>query len=229
LPNRILREGILTSERIAKLSWPAEVFYRRLMSVVDDFGRYYATPTLLRAACYPFQLEKVSDSDIGKWIRETEEAALVRVYPAEDGKRYLELRDFRQQVRAKASKFPQPRADVQQLHSVCVADAQQVRADAHLVVSVVEDECGAAPKSRRRSPKVPLPEGFGLSERVIEWAKEQGFDRLPEHLDAFRLKAVANDYRYADWDSAFMAAVKADWARLGVSSSKGRDKFAGAL
>jgi hypothetical protein len=98
VPNRILREGILTSERIAKLAWPAEVFYRRLMSVVDDFGRYHAHPTLLRAACYPLQLEKVSDSDIGKWILATEEAGLVRVYPAEDGKRYLELMDFRQQI-----------------------------------------------------------------------------------------------------------------------------------
>src|SRR5690606_33624040 len=62
MPNRILREGILTSPRIAKLGWPEEVFYRRLMSVVDDFGRYYADPGLLRAACYPRQLNKVSDS-----------------------------------------------------------------------------------------------------------------------------------------------------------------------
>jgi uncharacterized phage protein (TIGR02220 family) len=132
VPNRILREGILTSERIAKLAWPAEVFYRRLMSVVDDFGRYHAHPTLLRAACYPLQLEKVSDSDIGKWILATEEAGLVRVYPAEDGKRYLELMDFRQQMRAKASKYPQPPPDVGQTHSTCVADAKQLPASAHL-------------------------------------------------------------------------------------------------
>jgi hypothetical protein len=226
MPNRILREGILTSDRIARLSWPAEVFYRRLMSVVDDFGRYYANPTLIRAACYPLQLEIVSDSDIGKWTRETEEAALVRVYPAEDGKRYLELLDFRQQVRAKGSKFPSPAT---QMNSECVADAQQVIADAHLVVVVSGDEGGAAPKSRRRSPKVPLPADFGLSERVIEWAKKQGHDRLPEHLDAFRLKAVANDYRYADWDAAFMAAITANWARLDTRPKGGPDRFAGAL
>jgi uncharacterized phage protein (TIGR02220 family) len=132
VPNRILREGILTSERIAKLAWPAEVFYRRLMSVVDDFGRYHAHPTLLRAACYPLQLEKVSDSDIGKWILATEEAGLVRVYPAEDGKRYLELMDFRQQMRAKASKYPQPPPLVGQTHSTCAADEQQLPASAHL-------------------------------------------------------------------------------------------------
>ena len=117
MPNRILREGILTSERMARLTWAEECFYRRLMSVVDDYGRYHAHPTLLRAACYPLQLEKVSDSDIGKWLLATEKAALVRVYPAQDGKRYLELLDFKQQVRAKTSKFPQPQADVVQLRS----------------------------------------------------------------------------------------------------------------
>lgn len=139
MPNRILREGILSSERIARLTWPEEVFYRRLMSVVDDFGRYYATPMLLRAACYPMQLNKVSDPDIEKWLTKCVEAALVRVYPAQDGKRYIELLDFKQQVRAKASKFPP-------MLCTCVADAQQTgnkcEACAHLDVVVFGDVSG---------------------------------------------------------------------------------------
>lgn len=133
MPNRILREGILTSERVERLNWAEEVFYRRLMSVVDDFGRYYARPSLVLAACYPLLLKKVSDSDIEKWLSACENAALVRVYPASDGKRYLQLLDFKQQVRAAASKFPP-------LPDVCVADAQQPQstgpASAHLDVSV---------------------------------------------------------------------------------------------
>jgi hypothetical protein len=119
LPNRILREGILTSERIAMLNWPEEVFYRRLMSVVDDFGRYHANPKLLRAACYPLLIDKVSDADVGKWLTSCVTAALVSVYPAPDGKRYLQMLDFRQQARAEKSKFPQ-------MQDNCVADAQQV-------------------------------------------------------------------------------------------------------
>ncbi len=111
MPNRIVREGILTSARMATLDWASEVFFRRLMSVVDDFGRYYADPGLLRAACYPRQLNKVSDSDIGKWMRCVAEAALVRVYPAEDGERYLEIVNFGQQVRTNKSKFPGPKGE----------------------------------------------------------------------------------------------------------------------
>lgn len=131
MPNRILREGILTSPRVAKLGWAEEVFYRRLMSVVDDFGRYYADPGMLRAACYPRMLNKVSDSDVGKWLTVCVTAALVRVYEAQDSERYLELLDFKQQMRAKNSKFPQPRSD-------CVADAQQLKSNDHLDVVVSE-------------------------------------------------------------------------------------------
>lgn len=145
MPNRIIREGILTSPRLAKLGWAEEVFYRRLLSVVDDFGRYYADEGMLRAACYPRQLNKVSDSDVGKWLRACADAALVRVYPAEDGESFLEVLKFDQQVRAKKSKFPNP-------PSTCAANATQTISkgnhlpeDAHLDVSVSVDVKPAVP------------------------------------------------------------------------------------
>lgn len=138
MPNRILREGILTSSRIAKLGWAEEVFYRRMHSVVDDFGRYFADPGMLRAACYPRQLNKVSDSDVGKWLHACAAADLVRVYQGEDGEQYLVLLDFNQQIRAKKSKFPDP-------PSTCIADAMQTPANAHLDVSVSEDVMPAEP------------------------------------------------------------------------------------
>jgi len=133
MPSRILREGILSSERVDLLSAPAEVFYRRLMSAVDDYGRFYAKPELLRAACFPLKLNKVGNPDIGKWILETREAALVRTYTV-DGKEYLEMLDFKQQVRTKVSKFPPPPGpaanNAQQMQSTCVADAQHLHTKA---------------------------------------------------------------------------------------------------
>jgi len=62
--------------------------------------------------------------------------------------------------------------------------------------------------------KVSLPSDFAVSPRVSAWATEKGFDRLPDHLDAFRRKAEMNAYRYVDWDLAFMEAVREDWAKL---------------
>lgn len=162
MPNRILREGILSSEPVCSLSWAAEVFYRRLMSKVDDHGRFDASPKLLRSGLYPLQIDKVSDADIGKWLTQVVEAGLVSVYPAADGKRYLELLKFGQQVRSK-SKYPGP-VDVQAsagdgaaLERAGNADpplapasnCSQVPADAHLGVFVSGDVFGDV------SPKPP--------------------------------------------------------------------------
>jgi hypothetical protein len=130
MPSRILREGILTSERVATLGWAEEIFYRRLMSVADDFGRYTANPKLLRAACYPLLINKVSDADIEKWLACVQKAALVSVYLAKDGKWYLEIKDFRQRTRASCSKFPPPPdgclTDDDQLSGTCPSPAHVV-------------------------------------------------------------------------------------------------------
>ncbi len=141
MPNRVLREGILTSERINLLSWEAEVFYRRLMSVVDDFGRFSAHPSLLRAALYPLKLDTVRDANMERLLAAVEQACLVRVYVV-DGKRYLEMHDFKQQIRAKQSKYPDPPSLDERTHSMCVADEKQLQSSAHLgeVGGEVEDE-----------------------------------------------------------------------------------------
>lgn len=70
-----------------------------------------------------------------------------------------------------------------------------------------------APKPKR-AIKTPIPDDFGVTERVAKWAVQRGFDRLEDHMDSFRRKAKANNYAYADWESAFMEAVREDWAKL---------------
>ncbi len=209
MPNRILREGILTSPRIAKLSWAAEAFYRRLMSVVDDFGRFHAHPMLLRAACYPLQLDKVSDSDIGKWMRETAEAALVRVYPAEDGKRYLELLDFRQQVRATKSKFPQPPTDATQVHSECLADAQHVRTETYSK-SETDSETKAGDRAERSQGS-----RLNLDSLPDEWRSyclqarpELIPDSVWENFRDYWAGVAGKDGRKADWLATWRGWVR---------------------
>ncbi len=128
MPSRIIREGILGSDRVNRLSLEAELFYRRLMSVVDDYGRFDGRPVLLRASCYRLRLDDVSEADILKYLTECETNDLIRMY-AQNGepqtipirasdldnvlkdrnlRPFLEYVDFRQKVRAKESKFPDP-------------------------------------------------------------------------------------------------------------------------
>jgi hypothetical protein len=107
MPDRIVRAKILTSDAVNILSWPAEVFYRRLMSIVDDYGRYDARPAILRGALYPLKLDKVSDADVVKWLGECSKAGLVSVYQVEQ-KDYLEVLKFGQRLRAMKSQYPPP-------------------------------------------------------------------------------------------------------------------------
>lgn len=69
-------------------------------------------------------------------------------------------------------------------------------------------------KAKPNPKKTVIPPDFGISARVRDWASDKGFGQLEEHLGAFRRKVAANGYRYADWDAAFMEAVREDWAKL---------------
>lgn len=223
MPSRVLREGILTSDRVDKLSIPAELFYRRLMSVVDDFGRFDARPVILKVNCYPLRVDVVREADISRWIAECEKAGLIVLY-AVDSKPYLGLTDFRQAVRAKQSKYPPP-ANAPPMRSTCDADATRVhsRCDAHAPVVEDEDEDederarqarllpAPAPPPRRKSP---LPADFVVSERVAAWAKEKGHTMLDRHLEHFIGLAKARGYKYLDWDEALMNAIRGNWANL---------------
>lgn len=114
MPDRVLRQNILTSDAVNQLSWAGEVFYRRLMSVADDFGRYEARPSILRAFLYSLKLDRVSDSDVVKWLGECSKAGLVRIYSV-DNKEYLEILKFDQRLRIMKSKYPDPADKCQQM------------------------------------------------------------------------------------------------------------------
>lgn len=142
VPNRVLREGIITSERVNALSDTEEVFYRRLMSIVDDYGRHDARVSILRAALYPLRLDQVSEADVSAYLDACSRQCLVRLYKA-DGKPYLELLDFRQHVRAKDSKCPAPDSQETGKCSADAVQAQRIRsASAHEDGGGVEDGIG---------------------------------------------------------------------------------------
>lgn len=213
MPNRIVRDAILTSESVCSLGWPAEVFYRRLMSIVDDYGRCEALPQLLRSRCYPLQTDLVRVADITRWMAECQKSGVILYYEVA-GKQYLQIEKFGQQQRS-ASKYPAPLAPA--------SNCAQALSNAHLGVSVfVSEDVGVSRGKRAKpAPKVQLPEDFGISAAVAKWAAEKGYDRLAEHLDAFARKCRAKGYAYADWDAAFQEAVREDWAKLRGSSPRG--------
>lgn len=196
----------MSSERIDLLDAPAEVFYRRLMSKVDDHGLYDARPSILRASLYPLRVDRVREADITRWIAACEKAGVIALYQ-HDGKPYLQMIDTRWTARS------EPKYPLRTVENTCSQPGTPV--PVVVVGVVVEDGDGKrarAPSTRER--KTPIPADFGISERVQLWATENGYAQLDRHLDAFRRKAVAKGYAYVSWDDAFMEAIREDWAKL---------------
>ena len=61
-----------------------------------------------------------------------------------------------------------------------------------------------------------IPKDFSISEKVILWAEKNNHTNLQKHFDNFVLKAQAKGYKYVNWDSAFMGAIRDNWASVPV-------------
>ena len=228
MPNRILRDAILTSERVASLDWAAEVFYRRLHSVVDDYGRHEAGHQLLRAKCYPLQTDSVRVADIARWMAACQKSGLILVYGA-NGKQYLEVCDFGQQTRT-ASKCPPPPSGDGHCTPLLAIDSKcsQVPAIAHLDVFedvVVYEEKKSAPPAappatRAEKKATRLPDDWVLPDDWRDWAKGERPDldiakQADQFADYWRAKP-GKDGRKLDW-----LATWRNWIRGARSAATG--------
>lgn len=173
MPNRILKDSICTSPNIDALSREAEVFFYRLLVQCDDYGRMDARPAILRAKCYPLQIDTVTQDDIKRWFAELVQANLIIPYRVNDGD-YLQMRTWEkhQQVRAKRSKYPDMIADD--------INCNHMQSDAPVIQSnpIREDvAANAAPtaaqskpsKPKKDKPLLPQQELFGAVCACVGW------------------------------------------------------------
>lgn len=190
MPNRVIREGILTSEPVNSLSWAAECFFMRLMLKADDFGRFDARESILRASLYPLKISQVREADITRWTAECQKAGLIALYEIE-GKRYLEIPKFDQRLRAKTSKWPTP--------------------DSHMSVtsqsSALGGGGGGGGENRESKAELRYPAGAGDEFQKLfgRWiAFRKGIGRKPKDWDALFQEQL-------DW---FGKQPKGDWSEI---------------
>lgn len=172
MPNRIVRDGMLSSEKVCALDWGAEVFYRRLMHIADDYGRHEANAQLLRSKCYPLQVDAVSGQQVRAWLDQCAAVGLVRVY-AVDGKEFLEITKFGQQQRS-ASKCPDPPA----VDSKCYQLIANEHLDVVVVGGVVDKELPNGNSSPSASADEPAPKSEPIPYQAIVDAYNGTMTRL---------------------------------------------------
>lgn len=221
MPTRLIREGILTSERINALSPHAELFYRRLMSVADDHGRYSGNLTLLRSSCYPLKVDSVKEDSIKKHLAECVDAGLVVPYTVAN-KPYILMVDFGQRIQSK-SKFPEPPC----VSRDSTVDNGEPPEETALVGVVVVDEVEQvdavppAPPADDPEPKTKngtrLPEGWELPAEWAAWAKLERpeldpADTANRFADHWHAKP-GKDGRKLDWQATWRNWVRNERAR----------------
>lgn len=174
MPNRIIREGIIDSEAVNSLSFDAEVFYRRLMSVVDDFGRFDGRTAVLRARLYALQLDKVREANLERWIAECVKARLIRLYES-NGKPYVLLLKLGA-PRAKASKYPAPPDEtVCECNTLEDEHCAQMQADANICAQTQEDVPYSYSSSYSSSINPPSPPEGGQRRQKKEYHSDPLF------------------------------------------------------
>lgn len=104
MPTRYLKPGIRDSELIDALSPMAEILFYRLLVTVDDFGRFDASPSMLKSHCFPIR-DKTTPKNCQEALQELAEVGLVLAYTFE-GKPFLQVQRWDNVPRSKESKFP---------------------------------------------------------------------------------------------------------------------------
>lgn len=64
MPNRVIKDSINESEGLSECSVFAEDLFKRLITYADDYGRFNADTTIMRARLYPREYESVCEQDI---------------------------------------------------------------------------------------------------------------------------------------------------------------------
>lgn len=107
MPNRIIKDSICRSESYKALSLFQRDFFIRMIVTVDDYGRYDARPSILKAQLYP--LEGTTVATIESALKAMSTLGIVLLYSV-GGRQYLQLASWQkhQSIRAQHSKYPAP-------------------------------------------------------------------------------------------------------------------------
>ncbi len=108
MPNRMIRESLLSSEKFNSLGWFEQSTYIRLILLADDYGRLDGREMIIKSYGFPID-DKVTKSAISKAISALVKVGLLQRYEVND-KPYLLFPNWEryQRLRSKNSKCPPP-------------------------------------------------------------------------------------------------------------------------
>ena len=108
MPNRIIKDSILTSTKINSLSFFEYTLWTALILLADDYGRFHANPLIIKGYAFALRPE-VTAENIETGLQSLVEHDCIKTY-THGGKNYLFFPNWteHQRLRNRKSKFPEP-------------------------------------------------------------------------------------------------------------------------
>jgi hypothetical protein len=204
MSNRLLRDGVCTSDTINFLSAEAEVLFYRLLVVADDFGYVDARIPILKARCFPLK-ESAIPAKIEAWLLDLSTHGLIQRYE-KDEKPYLAIAKWEQRQRSRP-KYPGPADDG------CLPTVGQLPDKGQTDVGL-----GKGRGKGRGAAKMPLPDDWVPSPKTVEKLGREFGLRIPEdvdrYVDWFRDQCKAKGYENLDFEASFRNCVRSDWPKF---------------
>lgn len=169
MPNRIIKESLCSSEKIASLSDFEFRLWVGLITQVDDAGRGDARPAIIKGRVFPFR-ERLSIKDIDAALQALAAKGCVSLYTV-DGKPYFLFPGWvkHQRVRDCKPKYPEPPENINLPQSA--ASCGELPQSAALIQSESNPnpkEYCAEPQAADAPPVISLPLNDGTFYDVSE-------------------------------------------------------------
>lgn len=190
MPQRFLRPGITTSDRWNAVSWEAQSFFIRILTLVDDFGRYDGRVPILHGHCFALRDDVTTQKTAG-FRSELQAALLIDVYSV-DGKDYLQVSKWQERTRSEKSKFPDKPENTESQDSAAYGSEPQGKG-ASLVLSHRPSSIVHA----IASPTPPSPQWGNGSEK-----------KTPESSESKKIAALYRRKSSTPWSPKEIKAVK---------------------
>jgi hypothetical protein len=206
------------AEKDSKL--PLRVAYAGLWTASDKEGRFKWKPEELKLDCLPYDpiddFSRVLDALWSRGFIEkyTHEGKTYGFIPSWTDHQHINNRET-------DSVLPIPIES-----NICTCEARVNDASGTRQRNYTGERKGKERNTRHDASRefTFLPDDFKISDRVKKWAQDRNQNHLQEHFDSFILKCKSKKYKYADWDAAFMNAIRDNWANINNSSPQEEKK-----
>jgi len=220
---RMLKKKISLNDNLADLDNDTHrLLFTWGLAHLDIEGRITGNPRVFKAAVAPL-LDHLTSEKISKFFKDAYSKGLIIHYEI-NNEWWIQYPKFKENQnlrnsREAPSRIPPPPEDsgttpgeLQEDSGITPAEEKgsKEKGSKDIPPPKISEK-----KIKEQKPQLtPIPENFTISPAVKGWAAKKGHDRLDEHLEAFKRKVAMKGYEYIDWDSAFMEAVREDWAKL---------------